>query len=92
MRVEWSASAVSDLEHIAAYIEQDRNRETGNRIVRVIYDAVQSLRRMPYRGRYGRIESTRELIIPRLPYLAIYQVLTDRVVVLNIVHGAQKWP
>ena len=23
---------------------------------------------MPYRGRYGRIDNTRELVIPRLPY------------------------
>jgi toxin ParE1/3/4 len=92
VRVEWSAAALADLEQIAAYIEQDRNRETANRVLRAIYDAVQSLRRMPYRGRYGRIENTRELIIPRLPYIAVYQVLNNFVVILDIVHGAQKWP
>jgi toxin ParE1/3/4 len=50
---------------------------------------------MPYRGRYGRVENTRELAIPGLPYLAIYEVLEvlkDRVLILNIVHGAQRWP
>lgn len=54
MRIEWSAPALSDLETISEYIEQDRNLETANRIARAIYYTVQSLRTMPYRGRYGR--------------------------------------
>ena len=51
MRIEWSAHAVSDLKAISEYIEQDRNLETANRVTRTIYDTVQSLRTMPYRGR-----------------------------------------
>jgi toxin ParE1/3/4 len=47
---------------------------------------------MPYRGRYGHIENTRELVLPRLPYLVVYKVLEERVLILNIVHGAQRWP
>jgi len=67
MRVEWSARAVSALQAISEHIQQDRNLETANRVSRAIYDAVQSLGTMPYRGRYGRIENTRELLVPRLP-------------------------
>lgn len=69
MRIEWSTHAVADLKAISEYIERDRSLETANRVTRVIYDAVQSLRSMPLRGRYGRIENTRELVIPRLPYI-----------------------
>ncbi len=47
---------------------------------------------MPYRGRYGRLDNTRELVIPRLPYVVIYRIPGDRIVILNIVHGAQRWP
>jgi plasmid stabilization system protein ParE len=47
---------------------------------------------MPYRGRYGRIEDTRELVVPRLPYLVVYQISEERLVVLNVLHGAQRWP
>ena len=92
MRIEWSAHALADLKSISEYIEQDRNLETANRVTRTIYDAVQSLRRLPYRGRYGRLENTRELVVSGLPWIAVYQVLQDRVLVLNILHGAQKWP
>jgi toxin ParE1/3/4 len=71
MRIEWSASAVADLEAISEYIERDRNLETANRVARTIYETVQSLRTMPYRGRAGRIGNTRELVMPRLPYLLV---------------------
>ena len=92
MRIEWSAHAVADLKAISEHIEQDRNLETANRVTRAIYEAIQSLRRLPYRGRYGRVENTRELVVPGLPWIAVYEVLQERVVVLNILHGAQKWP
>jgi plasmid stabilization system protein ParE len=72
VRVDWSPSAVAE------WIEQDRDLETANRIARAIYDAVQSLRNMPYRGRYGRLENTRELVVARLPYIVIYQVFEER--------------
>jgi plasmid stabilization system protein ParE len=71
MRVDWSAHAVSDLKAISEYIERDRNLETANRVARAIYACIQGLRTMPYRGRYGRVENTRELVVPRLPYVVV---------------------
>ena len=92
MRLEWSPHAVADLKSISEYIEQDRSLETANRIVRAIYDSIQSLRTTPHRGRHGRIESTREMVVSSLPYIVVYQVFDERLLILNIVHGAQRWP
>jgi toxin ParE1/3/4 len=92
MRIEWSAQAVADLKAIAEWIEQDRGIETANRVASTIYEAVQSLLIMPYRGRYGRVENTRELVIPRLPYVVVYEISNERLVVLNVLHGARRWP
>lgn len=92
MRIEWSQNAVADLQRISEYIEQDRSLEAANRVSRVIYDAVQSLRTMPYRGRPGRVDNTRELVVRTLPYIVVYQVFDERLLILNIVHGAQRWP
>jgi toxin ParE1/3/4 len=92
MRIEWSDHEVSDLKAISEYIEKDRSLDTANRVARGIYDAIRSLRDMPYRGRYGRVENTPELTVRRLPYLVVYEVLKDRVVILDIVHGARRWP
>jgi toxin ParE1/3/4 len=66
--------------------------ELPERVARAIYDEVQSLQTMPYRGRYGRLENTRELMVPRLSYILVYEVSAVRVVILNILPGAQRWP
>ncbi len=92
MRIESSPHAVADLKTISEYIEQNRNLSTANRITRSIYDAAQSLVPMPNGGRLGRIEGTRELLVSPLPYIVIYKVLPERVLVLNILHAAQRWP
>ncbi|MDE3164736.1 MAG: type II toxin-antitoxin system RelE/ParE family toxin, partial [Acidobacteriota bacterium] len=63
MRIDWSPSAAADLKAIAEWIAQDRNLATANRIARAIYDSIQSLRTLPYRGRYGRLADTRELVV-----------------------------
>jgi toxin ParE1/3/4 len=92
VRIEWSSSAVADLQAITEWDRAGPGYRGGDRIARGIYEAIQSLRTMPYRGRYGRIENTRELVIPRLPYLVVYQISEERLVVLNVLHGAQRWP
>jgi len=43
-------------------------------------------------GRRGRVPRTRELVIQRTPYIAIYALRSDLVFILRIVHGAQQWP
>ncbi len=92
MRIEWSTHAVSDLKSISEYIEHDRSLDSANRVTRAIYDSIQRLRAMPHRGRHGRIEGTRELVVASLPYIIIYQVFDERLLILSIVHGAQRWP
>ena len=92
MRVEWSTHALSYLKAISEYIEQNRTLDTAKRVVRRIYDAVQYLALLPNRGRPGRVLGTRELPVPRLPYIVVYRVLRECLLVFNIVHGAQRWP
>ncbi len=47
---------------------------------------------MPYRGRIGREEGTRELVIARLPYIVIYRIKGEAVEILHIYHGARQRP
>jgi addiction module RelE/StbE family toxin len=92
LRLDWSAAAVADLKTIVEWIEQDRDVPTANRVGRTIYEAAQSLRTMPFLGRQGRVDNTRELVIPPLPYILVYQVSGERIAILSVVHGAQRWP
>jgi toxin ParE1/3/4 len=92
MRIDWSAHALSDLKRISEYLEAHRSLEVANRISRAIYEAVQGLVSMPHLGRSGRVVGTRELSVAPLPHLIVYRVLPGRLLILNILHGAQRWP
>jgi plasmid stabilization system protein ParE len=46
----------------------------------------------PEIGRPGRVAGTRELVVSRTPYIAAYQVADGEIVILDVLHGAQKWP
>lgn len=46
----------------------------------------------PLMGREGRVKGTRELVIGRSPFIAVYRVKKKRIEVLRILHGAQQWP
>lgn len=43
-------------------------------------------------GRLGRVAGTRELVIGRTPFIAVYRIKGRRIDVLRILHGAQQWP
>jgi plasmid stabilization system protein ParE len=60
--------------------------------VNTIYDAVGALKNFPDRGRPGRVEGTRELAFPGLPYIAVYRIAGQTIEVSRIYHGAQDWP
>ena len=46
----------------------------------------------PEIGRPGRRAGTRELVISRTPFVAVYRVSGGRIEVLRLLHSAQQWP
>jgi toxin ParE1/3/4 len=91
MRLEWSRLAQADRDAIFDYIEVDSPQAaiTVDERIRVQVDG---LARFPESGRRGRVEGTRELVIPRTPYIAAYRMAGDTVRILRVLHGAQRWP
>ena len=91
MDVRWSPEAAGDLENIVNYIRQE-NSAAAQRIGRAIYEAAGSLTGFPNRGRPGRVDGTRELILPSLPFIVVYRVAEAAVEIVDVIHGAQRWP
>jgi toxin ParE1/3/4 len=91
MEVRWSTEAADDLTHIVEYIDKD-NPEAAQRVAKAIYERARALGVSPNRGRSGRVEDTRELALPPLPFVIVYRVREHAVEIANIIHGAQKWP
>ena len=91
MRLKWHKRAVRDLQAARAYIAQDDPRAAA-RVAERILEAVEKLPNSPGLGRPGRVIDTRELVISGTPYLVPYRVVGDAVVILRVLHGAQRWP
>ncbi len=91
MRVRWTTSAANDPYRIVQRIQKD-NPTAATRVATIVYDECGSLRDFPRRGRKGRIEGTRELIFPGMPYIVVYRIQEQIVELLRIYHGAQDWP
>ena len=53
---------------------------------------IDGLRQFPERGQPGRVPGTRELVVPRSPFVVPYRVRGRRVEILGILHGARAWP
>jgi toxin ParE1/3/4 len=91
VHLEWSLFALADREAIFDYIEQDSPKAA------VVVDdrieqQVEGLEQFPEMGRQGRLEGTRELVIQRTPYIAVYRIAGNTVRILRVLHGAQQWP
>jgi toxin ParE1/3/4 len=58
-----------------------------------VVERIGTLEAFPHLGRAGRVEGTREIAFPPLPFIAIDEVFESQgeVRVLRILHGAQQW-
>jgi toxin ParE1/3/4 len=92
-RIRWTPAALADFQAVSAYIETQSGLAAANGVCRVIYDAVQVLRRFPESGRPGGEMGTRELVVAEIPsYIVIYRFVgPDGIQILRIWHGAQDW-
>lgn len=59
---------------------------------RRILETVRRVGQMPRSGRAGRIEGTREAVVPRSPYIVVYRISEQTVDILGIWHAARLWP
>lgn len=91
MIIVWSPRAIAHLADLRSYIARD-NPNTANRIAGALLDAVERLAELPNLGRPGRVAGTRELVVPGTPYVIPYRVRGDRLEVIAVFHGRQKWP
>ncbi len=88
--IVWTQRTRRNLDDIGEYIAQD-SPGAAEATIRRIVEQVSGLAFYPRIGRVGRVEGTRELIIANTPYIAIYRI-RERIEVLRIRHGAQRWP
>jgi toxin ParE1/3/4 len=91
VNIVWSPRAIEHLAHLRAYIARD-DPKAASRIAGALLEAVERLPELPNLGRPGRVTGTRELVVPGTQYVIPYRVRGDRLEIIAVFHGRQKWP
>ena len=90
MKLVFDEEALVDLEGIYNWIAQD-SPAAAKAVVERVFASTENLADFPQMGHAGRDEGTYEWVVPRLPYIVVYEIHSERgeVVVVAVVHGAQ---
>ena len=91
MRIRWTEGADGNLNQVEEYIAQD-NPPAALATVHKIIEAAQMLVDYPTIGKRGRERGTRELVVAGLPYIVIYAVQREELVILRVLHTSMKYP
>lgn len=89
MQIVWTGQAISDLEEIEQYIEQDKP-EAAERVAAHLWSSVEHLAEFPKLGKPGPRPEMRSLVIP--PYVISYRVRSQLLEVLSVWHGRRRRP
>lgn len=91
MKLLWTADARRDRRSLIGYVET-KSLQNALELDNRVSEATTALLLFPHSGRPGRLIGTRELVIQNTPYIAVYQPRDTEIVILRLIHGAQRWP
>jgi toxin ParE1/3/4 len=77
MDIVWRRMALDDLESVRRYIAEENPRAAA-RVHAAILTSVGRLANYPSLGRPGRVDGTRELVVPRTLYIVALRCWTNR--------------
>lgn len=91
MKLLFDDLALADLEGIFHWIAKD-NPKAARAVVERIFASVEHLASFPQMGRAGRDEGSFEWVVPRLPYIVVYEIhaARDEVIIVGVMYGAQE--
>lgn len=87
LKILWRRRAIADLARIREALPADSTAA----IIKKIEQTISRLSSFPLSGRPGRVAQTRELVVPRTPFIVAY-IVGENVEILAVIHGAQIWP
>ncbi|AMA59153.1 type II toxin-antitoxin system RelE/ParE family toxin [Bradyrhizobium sp. CCGE-LA001] len=90
MELIFDDQAVADLESIFNWISQD-SPAAARKVTDRLLNSIGLLTSFPFMGHVGHDPETFEWVVPRLPYVVVYEVdvVYGRVVIAAVLHGAQ---
>ncbi len=89
MKIVWSTRASYEIDEIPAWIALDKPQNA--RLVALrIEKSLQQLEAFPEIGRRGVFPGSRELVVPRTPYILVYEIALEYIGILLVRRGARR--
>jgi plasmid stabilization system protein ParE len=90
MELVFDDRAIADIENVFDWIAQD-SPATAKVVTDRLFSSIEILISFPFIGHVGQDPDTLEWVVPRLPYVVVYEVdrARERIIVTGVFHGAQ---
>jgi toxin ParE1/3/4 len=92
MTIQWSPESIHDLTALRAHISEDDPAAAKRVALHILYCVEHLLSENPQLGHSGRVPGTRELVIPKTPFVVPYRVRDNALEILRVYHHARRWP
>jgi toxin ParE1/3/4 len=92
MTLIWSPESIHDLISLRADIAEHDAAVAKRIALHVIYCVEHLLSENPQLGAPGRVPGTRELVIPKTPYIVPYRIRGTTIEITRVCHGSRRWP
>ena len=92
MTLVWSPESIHDLNSLRAYIAEHDPASAKRVALHILYCVEHLLSENPKLGSPGRVPGTRELVIPKTPYVVPYRVRGSTIEIVRVYHSSRCWP
>jgi len=91
MKIRLTLRASQQLFSAYDYLKSTNSSAAASQMKRIL-SSIDLLERFPLAGRKGRIAGTREMVVPRTPFIVAYTIVGKEIQVLAILHAPRRWP
>ena len=91
MKLRWTPRAVADLEEISDYL-MAVHPEAWEQLMARVERLTDALLDFPLMGKSGLVPGTREFVLAGTPYILVFRLKGDAVVIVSVRDGRMRFP
>ena len=91
MKIVLTPTANHDIKHIYSYIIENSDVPTAEKVLSSVENMIDYLEKFSELGKIGRVKNTRELTVPKLPFIIVYKIYKTHIAIISIIHTSKKW-
>jgi toxin ParE1/3/4 len=92
MTLIWSLESIHDLISLRTHITEHDPAPAQRVALHVLHCVEHLLSDNPQLGAQGRVPATRELVIPKTPYIVPYRIRGTTIEIARVYHSSRRWP